>query len=273
MVRRLFGVLSLLPRPVRRHLVRAIFHAIWRRYMDLRVTGREQIPAGPCLFIANHLSNADGFTLYRALRPKRVFFLAGVKLQGTLVTRLGTEAVPTIPIRPNSPDVEALKRAVEMLRAGHSVLIFPEGTRSRTGKLLRAKKGAALIARRAGVPVVPVALWGTERFLPINDRDMAAERVHSARVEVVIGRAFRVEELHVQAREGLNPRQALADAMMCRVAELLPPEYRGEYAGRVVSVRGQDGGRSGAASQPGSGPTRAARTAEGDADGVDARTE
>lgn len=198
--------------------------------MQLQIHGQERIPNGGCLFICNHLSNADGYTLSRALRPREVLFLAGVKLQGTLLTRIGAEAVDTIPIRPNSADVEALKRAVEMLQQGRSVLIFPEGTRSRTGRLLQAKKGAALIAKRAGVPIVPLALAGTERFLPIDEANMGGERVQHARVDLWVGEPFHVSDLSVAPAEGEDPRQAMADAIMRRVAELLPAEYRGYYS-------------------------------------------
>lgn len=233
MLRLLANILQLLPQGARRATVRRFFNTVWNIYVDQHVHGREHIPDGPCLFICNHLSNADGFTLYRALKPRQVFFLAGVKLQDTTLTRLGVESVDTIAIRPNSPDVEALKRAVETLKAGKSVLIFPEGTRSRTGSLLRAKKGAALIARRAGVPIVPVALTGTEQFLPINDQDMGGEQVHKARVDVRIGQPFRVDELDLTAPEGEDDRQVLADAMLRKVAEMLPESYRGVYGSKT----------------------------------------
>lgn len=229
MLRVLFAVLSIMPRRLRRFLVRSVLDLLFRSKVTEKITGRENVPPGPCLFICNHLSNADALALDRAFRPRRVYFLAGIKLQNTLVTRIGLDAVETIPIRPNSPDVEALKRAVETLKHGKSVLIFPEGTRSRTGSLMRAKKGAALIARRAGVPIVPVALTGTEKLLPINDQDMGSEKMHSAAVSVRIGRPFDAADLSVVAAEGEDERQALADAMLRRVAELLPPEYRGVY--------------------------------------------
>lgn len=237
MLRLLFALMGALPADARRRLVRAFMNVIWNRYAQQHVHGHEHLPDGPCLLISNHLSNADGFTLYRALLPKEIFFLAGVKLKGTVMTRVGADAVNTIDIRPNSPDVEALKRAVETLKAGHSVLIFPEGTRSRTGELIRAKRGAALIARRAGVPVVPVALAGTEKFLPIRNDDMGGEKPQHARIDVWIGKPFRMNELEVQPAEGEDERQALADAMMRRVAELLPPEYRGVYREETAGKR------------------------------------
>jgi 1-acyl-sn-glycerol-3-phosphate acyltransferase len=232
MMNALFSVLNWLPERPRRAAVRRVIDAIWTRYADVRVVGREHLPLGPALYVCNHLSNADALTLQRALQPLRVWFVAGVKLQRTVMTRLAAESVDTIFIRPGSPDVEALRCALTALQQGRSVLVFPEGGRSRTGGLLRAKKGVSLIARRARVPVVPVALTGTERMLPIDERNMGGERPHRARITVRIGAPFRVEELQDEVEGTSDSRQALADAIMRRVAALLPPEYQGEYARR-----------------------------------------
>jgi 1-acyl-sn-glycerol-3-phosphate acyltransferase len=145
------------------------------------------------------------------------------------MTRLASEVMDTIAIKPNSADIEAMRRAVETLKGGDSVLIFPEGARSRTGGLLQAKKGVSLIAKRAGVPVVPVALMGTEKLMPINDKDMGGERLFRAHVTLRIGTPFRMEDLEPEVAGAQDERQALVDAMMRRVAALLPPEYRGVY--------------------------------------------
>lgn len=237
----LFALLSRLPPGPRRLATRALLDATWSLFSNEEVLGLDRVPPDPCLFICNHLSNADGITLARAFRPRRIWFLAGVKLQGTVMTRLGSEVVDTIFIRPNSADVEALKSAVATLREGRSVLIFPEGGRSRCGALQRAKKGVALIAKRAGVPIVPVGLTGTERLMPVNDQDMGGETVHRADITVRFGPAFRVEDLERElvaagTAEGEDPRQALVDAMMRRVAALLPASYRGIYSD-LVPVR------------------------------------
>nr|WP_211194491.1 lysophospholipid acyltransferase family protein [Pyxidicoccus fallax] len=221
--------MSKLPEGPRKRVVRMLMDRVWDTLANEVVEGREHLPAGPCLFICNHLSNADGFTLARALHPRRVIFLAGVKLQGTVMTRLASEVMETIAIKPNTADIEAMRRAVETLKGGDSVLIFPEGARSRTGGLLQAKKGVSLIAKRAGVPVVPVALTGTEKLMPINDSDMGGERLYKAHVTVRFGPPFHVENLEAETAGADDPRQALVDAMMRRVAALLPPEYHGVY--------------------------------------------
>lgn len=230
-MRLLFRALDLFPPGFRRWLTRLILDRIWAHYIETRVTGLEQIPDGPCLYICNHLSNADAVALWRALRPRQVYFLAGIKLEATTMTRVVMGALDTIPIRPGSPDVEALKRAVESLRHGKSVLIFPEGTRSRTGALIRGRKGAGLIAKRSGAPIVPIGLTGTEQFLPINDKDMGGEKPRHAQITVTVGKPFRLEELEVRApiSDEEDQRQLLVDAMMLRVAALLPPAYQGVY--------------------------------------------
>ena len=226
----LFTPLSLLPDGVRHAVVRRMLDAVWGYYADIHVEGLDAVPADPVLYVCNHLSNADGLTLQRALRPRRAWFLAGVKLQQTAMTRLATETVDTIFIKPGSPDIEALRRAVDTLKEGRSVLVFPEGGRSRTASLMRAQKGVSLIAQRAGVPIVPVALTGTEKLMPIDDTNMGGERLHHARIDVRFGAPLTLEALKAETHGAEDARQALTDAVMRRVAALLPPSYRGVYA-------------------------------------------
>lgn len=227
MTKTLFTVLARLPAGIRRPLVRFLIAVMLRVYARVRVHWAEPLPPGPLLFVSNHLSNIDGLILNRVLRAWRPVFLAGVKLQGTTLTRVATEAVDTIAVVPGSPDRQALKRAVATLQAGRSVLVFPEGGRSRTGGLIPGKPGVILLARMARVPVVPVALQGTEKVLPINDDDMEREWPRRATVSVRIGAAFHLADLSVDRGSG---RDDLVAAIMARIAALLDPPYQGVYA-------------------------------------------
>lgn len=146
------------------------------------------------------------------------------------MTRLNLEIVPIIPIKPGSPDKDAIKNAVGALKAGKRLLIFPEGGRSRTRALREAKPGVLLLAKLAGVPIVPIGMQGTEKLMPIKEDDMERESLHEADVTIRIGRPFSLDELP-QAPEGHDdPKQWLTDQMMLKIAELLDPAYRGVYS-------------------------------------------
>ncbi len=243
----LLYLFSHLPRGVRIPIANLAVSRAINKYAQLVFSGLENIPDTPVIFICNHLSNADGLILNRALgRKRKVAFLAGVKLQASPVTRIAMETLSTIPIQPNSPDRQAIKQAINTLESGRSILIFPEGGRSRTGRLIRGKPGVVLIAKKAGVPIVPVGLQGTEILLPIDDSNMGGEKLHRAKVEVRVGRPFYLADLAGPQEPGEEPgdqtvktaderggetdKTALVDRMMLRIAALLNPEYRGEYA-------------------------------------------
>lgn len=200
-----------------------------RRYGTHHISGQEHIPAdGPVLFVSNHLSNVDAFCLQLAY-GRDVTFMAGVKLKANALTRLTVEIVPTIPIRPGAPDKEAIKAALDALKAGKRIHIFPEGGRSRTGGLIEGKPGALLIARMSKVPIVPIGLMGTEKLFPINDADMANERLQQATVTVRVGRPFHLEDLAPVPAGHADPKRWQIDQVMLRIAELVDPPYRGIY--------------------------------------------
>lgn len=134
-----------------------------------RVAGAGSVPAGPALLVANHSSYLDIPLIGVSLRRHVCFVardtLADSRLLAWIMRRCGA-----ILIRRNSADRAALDAIVAHLRAGDCVVVFPEGRRSRDGSLQRWKGGAALAARRAGAPVVPVALFGTATAAPPGGR-------------------------------------------------------------------------------------------------------
>jgi len=136
-----------------------------------QVTGRENIPkTGGVIVAANHVSLLDPPVLGAAL-PRKVRFMAKEELFrnaafGYIITRLGA-----FPVRRGAPDRTAIRTALNLLEKGELLGMFPEGTRSKTGRLGEAEPGLALLAHRSGVPVVPAAIKGTNelfgsKFLP-----------------------------------------------------------------------------------------------------------
>lgn len=161
-------------------------YALGRILWGIRVEGRENVPlAGPLLVTANHRSNLDP-PLIGAILPreaayaakKELFAIAGV---GTLI-----RALHAIPVDRSSFAPSTLRRFEEWLGSGGALIVFPEGTRSRTGDLGTAKAGVGLILTRSPVPVLPVSIEGTEA--PIRNL------FRRGRVRVVIGRPYTLPE-------------------------------------------------------------------------------
>ncbi|MDU1855057.1 MAG: lysophospholipid acyltransferase family protein, partial [Clostridium baratii] len=119
-----------------------------KNHANMHIEGYEKIKdiKRPVVFICNHLSNSDGLILNKILKKDfDPYFVAGVKLSNDPITNIGIKMVKNIPIKPNTADKEAMTRMVKAVRGGESLLIFPEGTRSRTGAMIEGKKGVLLL--------------------------------------------------------------------------------------------------------------------------------
>lgn len=144
-----------------RLLVRLILQALFR----WRVRGLENLPATGGLIIAsNHISNLDPPVIGCALPlTRRIRFMAKIELFKNPAFRWVITQLGAFPVRRGLADRTAIRTALTLLKNGEVVGIFPEGTRSKTGELGRAEAGLGMIAVRAGVPVVPVAVTGTNK--------------------------------------------------------------------------------------------------------------
>jgi 1-acyl-sn-glycerol-3-phosphate acyltransferase len=134
--------------------------------VKFRVKGTEKIPAGVCLFVANHTSSADAPAVVGAI-PRRIAILLKESLFRWPIVGQAFRLARFIPVDRRSRDaaLEALDKATEALKAGQSFLIYPEGTRSPDGRLQDFKKGAVVMAIKAGVPIVPMACSGAHRVM------------------------------------------------------------------------------------------------------------
>ncbi|MBN2084430.1 MAG: 1-acyl-sn-glycerol-3-phosphate acyltransferase [Anaerolineales bacterium] len=203
-------------------LVRAVVILLVRILLRVKIVGLENVPAtGPFLFTPNHLSQVDT-PLCLAAIPRQMRVFAAEKYKRNPFLFLLFETMGCIWVRQFEADHEALREALHHLRMGGALGIAPEGTRSReTHALLRGRGGASFLASRAGVPLLPVGIWGTETVI----RDW--KRLRRGSVTVRIGKPY---PLGVSARAKGEELDAATDDMMCAIAALLPPQYRGEYS-------------------------------------------
>ena len=177
-----------------------------------RVAGRENLPPDQAVvFCSNHQSNIDPPILFRALHPRlHILF----KRELTKLPLLGRAFLMGgfVPIDRTNREhsMAAIDQAAESLRHGNSFLTFPEGTRSRTGTLLPFKRGPFLMALKAQVPVVPVAIQGGTASMR-----KGSPIVRPATVSVQIGKPVETKGLD------LSDRDTLADTVRARVEELL----------------------------------------------------
>ncbi len=173
---------------------------------------------GPVILAANHLSILDPIVIGAGIR-RPVSFLARadvfrLPLLSWLLPRLYAIAVER-----GTGDLSAIKGAIRALERGMAFGIFPEGTRSRNGRLQRLKTGVASIAFRTGSPVVPVAVVGTEEAWPVGRKLFRLRRP----VRVVYGEPIPVPRKSKVSHQEL---ENLTQEIEARVRELLPPRYR-----------------------------------------------
>jgi len=167
-----------------------------------RVTGRKHVPSVAVVFCSNHESNVDPAVLFEALHPRlHVLYKAELHKFPVMGTVFDVGGFVAVERGDREKAMAALERGAESLRAGNSFLIFPEGTRSRTGELLPFKKGGFIMAIKAQVPVVPVAIHGGRAAMR-----KGSAFVRPVTVDVRIGAPIPTEGLTLNDRDVLIAR-------------------------------------------------------------------
>ncbi|MDD5440080.1 MAG: lysophospholipid acyltransferase family protein [Candidatus Omnitrophica bacterium] len=136
-------------------------------FHDLKIFGRENLPReNGFILAANHVSFADPPVIGVACAPRAMHFMAKKELFQHNIWGWWFKAVRCIPIARNDRDIKATKEAINALKSGRNVAIFPEGTRSVTQEFQEPELGAGFLATKAHVPVVPIYISGTNKVLP-----------------------------------------------------------------------------------------------------------
>ena len=197
--------------------MRALFPLIVNAHKE----GLEHTPRkGPVIVAINHTCFLDPLLSVSYLRQD-VLPMAKIELFelpfGPVFQNYGA-----FPVRRGEGDLSAMRRALQILREGHVMLISPEGTRTKTGTLEAPHVGIALIAVKSGAPILPVATWGGKVFW------QNLKRLRRTPIGMCVG-----EPLAVLPFEGRTTRvvlRTITDELMYYIAALLPAEYRGRYS-------------------------------------------
>ena len=209
-------------------IARLVLRPLFLLFLRPHVVGRENVPlTGPVILASNHLSFIDSMVIPLA-SPRRVAYLAkaeyfttpgfGGWLTRTLFTALGALPVE----RETSRAAQAaLDTALGVLRQDVAFGLYPEGTRSKDGRLARGKTGVAWLALTADCPVVPVAVAGTDQVQPVGAR---WPRPH--RISITFGRPLTFPEQRGQANRNAA-RRVVTDRIMAAIAELSGQEKAG----------------------------------------------
>lgn len=149
-------------------LAKPIVGGLYRLAFRFRVEGQEHVPReGGMILCANHFTGHDPLVLGIA-SPRKVTFMAKAELFEIPVIGFLVRALGAFPVKRGQADRASLKRAIETVEAGQCFGIFPEGTRSKTGKLRKAEPGTAYLALKLGAPVIPVGITSSYKlFSPV----------------------------------------------------------------------------------------------------------
>jgi 1-acyl-sn-glycerol-3-phosphate acyltransferase len=212
-----------------RTVTRIFGPALFKVLGGFQVQGQEHIPdLGAGLICPNHISYLDPPVVGIANWCRRSCFMAKESLFRIPVLGPFIRSSYCYPVDREEGGRQALRIAMDLLEAGELVTIFPEGTRSHTGELIQAKSGAAFVAFRTRVPVIPVAVWGTNLIMPVHSMAL-----HRAPVYVRFGEPITPPEPDRGDRPSKHQLQEFTGCVMESIAALqvrvrseVPPQWR-----------------------------------------------
>ena len=212
--------------------LRWLMRAMTRTYLVglFRVMGVENVPrTGPLIICPSHSGTLDP-PMVPAFTPRSdAWSMAKSEYFRGGLNEFLFRQYHAFPVVRHSADRNALRRSFDLLKAGQTLVIYPEGTRVESGVLATPEPGAGFIAQKAGCPVLPVGLTGTRECLP-----KGARWPRRVPVSITFGKPFTVASKRADGSR--ISHQEAADAIMLEIAELLPPNQRGLF-GDLPSLR------------------------------------
>lgn len=201
----------------------AFLRFAFRLVLRVEIRGLENTPREGGLIVAiTHSSFLDpllvGAFLPRDVTPMAKIEAFNLPILGWIVKWYGA-----FPVRRGEVDINAVKTALKVLRAGNALVIAPEGHRSESGALQKGREGAIILSLRSGAPILPVAVWGGK---PVWKN---LTRLRRTEMKFFVGKPVMIGD-----RETRSTREVIdemADELMLRLAETMPSEIRGYYAG------------------------------------------
>jgi len=208
---------------MRRRILVSVINFLFRLLVDIEVKGLENIPhSGGVIFAPNHFSLLDSALILILTKRQDLTGMVADKYKKKFWISFLVNTVNGIWLNRESSDFQALRKAIEYLKAGGALGIAPEGTRSKVGYLIPAKTGVAYIAEKAKVPVLPIAIYGTGSVFS------QIFRLRRPKAHIQFGKLLEFPPVDRKERSAALERNT--EEIMCQIAAMLPPAYRGHYA-------------------------------------------
>ena len=204
--------------------LRATFAFLFRLLSRVEAHGLENLVPGGLVISPNHLSRFDPPLIFIMVPNRKVTVFNADTYRTNFFFRWVMESVDVIWVKRGAIPPSTIKYAVRALRGGSVLGVAPEGTRSPTHALQQAKTGAVYLAYASGVPLVPVAITNTEK---LSD---ALRHLRRIKITVTFGEPMHFGTGDPHARPDTRQLEEDTTEVMCRIAAMLPPEYRGVYA-------------------------------------------
>ncbi len=205
--------------------LRTTFRVVLNAGARVSMTGYENIPReGGAIVVTNHIGRLDAMLGVILSNRDDIILMIADKYQGVPLWRWAGDNLDAIWLDREEADFHALREVFRRLKGGGILGIAPEGTRSKTEALMPGKPGAAYLASRSKVPLIPVGVAGTEDRV-VKQR---LKRLQRLDIGINIGKPFMLPPLPRHDRDEFL--EQCTDEIMCQIAALLPPEYRGVYA-------------------------------------------